>query len=89
MDIEFICTATWTFDIPVVYEKRGFTCHQDHENIWEFNPERVTDNKDIKMDEIMRKEKIYLNKEGQWALQQLDIWEYGLGCIEFKGGLCW
>ncbi|CDH59531.1 hypothetical protein RO3G_09976 [Lichtheimia corymbifera JMRC:FSU:9682] len=89
MDIEFICTAAWTFDIPVVWEARGFTCHQDHPNIWEFNTDQHNDNKDIDMGEIMRKEKVYMNQEGQWGLQQLDIWNYNLECIEFHGGLCW
>ena len=89
MDIEFICTAAWTFDIPVVYEEKGFTCHQDHKNIWEANTEQHTDNKDIDMGEIMRKEKSYMNEEGRWALQNLDIWEYQLECTEFKGGLAW
>ncbi|KAI8148635.1 hypothetical protein BJV82DRAFT_270938 [Fennellomyces sp. T-0311] len=89
MDIEFICTAAWTFDIPVVYEEKGFTCHQDHKNIWEANTEQHTDNKNIDMGEIMRKEKIYMNEEGRWALQNLDIWEYRLECTEFKGGLAW
>ncbi|KAI9263411.1 hypothetical protein BDA99DRAFT_510131 [Phascolomyces articulosus] len=89
MDIEFICTAAWTFDIPVVYDENGFACHQDHQNIWEFNTEQHTDNKDIDMGEIMRKEKIYMNEEGKWALQDVDIWDLKLECQEFQGGLCW
>ncbi|KAG2220327.1 hypothetical protein INT45_004012 [Circinella minor] len=89
MDIEFICTAAWTFDIPVVYDEKGFACHQDHQNIWEFNTEQHTDNKDIDMGEIMRKEKVYMNEEGKWALQNMDIWEHKLECQEFQGGLCW
>ncbi|KAI8328901.1 hypothetical protein BC941DRAFT_363371 [Chlamydoabsidia padenii] len=87
MDIEFICTAAWTFDIPVVYSKKGFTCHQDHQNIWEFNKEQHTDNKDIHMEDIRDKKKIYMNQENHWALQQLDSWDLGLQCIEYKGGL--
>ncbi|KAG0177887.1 hypothetical protein DFQ28_005224 [Apophysomyces sp. BC1034] len=87
MDIEFICTAAWTFDIPVVYSEQGFTCHQHHNNIWEKTPERHTDNKNVNMGEIMRKEKQYFNKEGQWGLQQIDIWGLRLECVEFKGGL--
>ncbi|KAI8368281.1 uncharacterized protein BYT42DRAFT_503737 [Radiomyces spectabilis] len=89
MDIEFICTATWTYGIPVVYSKPGFTCHQDHQNIWEFIPERHNDNKDIDMGEIMRKEKVYINKEKEWGLQQLDIWDMELECLQFRGGLVW
>lgn len=87
MDIEFICTAAWTFDIPVVYSEKGFTCHQDHQNIWEFNKEQHTDNKDIHMEDIRDKKKVYINQENHWALQQLDSWELGLQCMEFKGGL--
>ncbi|KAI8374126.1 uncharacterized protein BYT42DRAFT_575226 [Radiomyces spectabilis] len=89
MDIEFICTAAWTFDIPVVYSERSFACHQEHPNIWESLTDQKNDNKNIDMGEIMRKEKSYMNKEGEWALEHIDIWELDLECIQFRGGLCW
>ncbi|KAI8143218.1 hypothetical protein BJV82DRAFT_515177 [Fennellomyces sp. T-0311] len=89
VDIEFIGTARWTFDTEVVYSDKGFTCHQEHENIWEKNPDRMTDNKGISMAEVMRHEKEYVNEDRKWALQQLDIWNMGLECFEFSGGLCW
>lgn len=89
VDIEFIETAAWTFDIPVVYSEQGFTCHQEHDNVWEKNPERMTPNQGIHAVEIQRKEKQYVNEEGKWAMLHLDIWEMGLQCIEFGGGLCW
>jgi hypothetical protein len=89
MDIEFICTATWTKGIPVVYVNPGFTCHQEHENVWESNKEAMNDNSDIDMSKIERKERIYMNKEGEWALQNYDIYQEGLACIEFQGGLVW
>ncbi|KAI8090306.1 uncharacterized protein B0P05DRAFT_464027 [Gilbertella persicaria] len=87
MDIEFICTATWTKDIPVVYVKPGFTCHQEHDNVWENNKEAMNDNSNIDMSKIERKEKVYMNKEGEWALLNYKIYEEGLSCIEFQGGL--
>lgn len=89
MDIEFVCTATWTKKIPVVYVNPGFTCHQEHENIWEKNKEALNDNRDINMGKIERGESVYMNKEGEWALQNYNIYDQGLGCIEFKGGLPW
>ncbi|KAI7876381.1 hypothetical protein K492DRAFT_151727 [Lichtheimia hyalospora FSU 10163] len=89
VDIEFIETAAWTFDIPVVYSEQGFTCHQEHDNVWEKNPERMTPNQGINAVEIQRKEKQYVNEEGKWAMLHLDIWDMGLQCIEFGGGLCW
>jgi hypothetical protein len=30
-----------------------------------------------------------MNKEGEWALQNYNIYEQGLGCIQFRGGLPW
>ncbi|KAI7853951.1 hypothetical protein BDC45DRAFT_441271 [Circinella umbellata] len=89
VDIEFIGTARWTFDVPVVYSEKGFTCHQEHNNVWESKPERMTDNKGINMAEVQRHEKEYVNEERKWALQHLDIWEMGLECFEYLGGLCW
>lgn len=89
MDIEFICTAAWTFDIPVVYSGKSFACHQHHQNIWEGRKDQHTDNKDINMGQIERKEKTYINEENKWALQQIDVWTMGLECLEFNGGLCW
>ncbi|KAI9318233.1 hypothetical protein BX666DRAFT_1936370 [Dichotomocladium elegans] len=89
VDIEFIETATWTFDIPVVYSQRGFTCHQEHENVWEKHPDRITDNHGISASDIKAKKTKYMNEDGKWGLLQLDIWDMGLECFEFKGGICW
>ncbi|CAO3625119.1 unnamed protein product [Mucor fragilis] len=89
MDIEFICTATWTKKIPVVYVKPGFTCHQEHANIWESNKEAMNDNRDIDMSKIERGESVYMNKENEWALLNYNIYEKGLSCMEFQGGLAW
>ncbi|ORZ24362.1 hypothetical protein BCR42DRAFT_402779 [Absidia repens] len=86
MDVEFICTAAWTFDLQVVYSEKGFTCHQEHKNVWELNKEQHND-KNISLEDIRDKKIAYVNKENNWALQQLDIWELELGCIEFRGGL--
>ena len=89
MDIEFVCTAAWTLGLQVQYVTDTFACHQDHPNIWEMTPERHTNNTDIDMGEIMRKEKVYLNYEDKWGMQHIDIWQYGLDCHQFNGGLCW
>ncbi|ORZ11948.1 hypothetical protein BCR42DRAFT_420939 [Absidia repens] len=89
MDIEFICTAAWTFEIPVVYSGKSFACHQHHQNIWEARKGQHTDNTGINMGEIERKEKTYINEENKWALQHVDTWTMGLECLEFRGGLCW
>ncbi|KAI9488275.1 hypothetical protein BDB00DRAFT_772861 [Zychaea mexicana] len=89
VDIEFIGTARWTFDIPVVYSDKGFTCHQEHKNVWEAAPERMTDNKNVNMGAVQKHEIEYVNEERKWALQHIDIWGMGLECFEFLGGLCW
>ncbi|CAO3576821.1 unnamed protein product [Absidia cylindrospora] len=89
MDIEFICTAAWTFEIPVVYSHKSFACHQHHQNVWEERKDQHTDNTGINMGEIERKEKTYVNEENKWALQHIDTWKMGLECLEFNGGLCW
>ncbi|KAI8329206.1 hypothetical protein BC941DRAFT_443320 [Chlamydoabsidia padenii] len=88
MDIEFICTATWTFDIPVVYSGQSFACHQHHQNIWEGRKDQHTNNTGVNMGEIERKEITFLNEENKWALLHVDTWEMGLECLEFRGGLC-
>lgn len=49
----------------------------------------MTPNQGIHAVEIQRKEKQYVNEEGKWAMLHLDIWDMGLQCIEFGGGLCW
>ncbi|KAI8639086.1 hypothetical protein BD408DRAFT_350644 [Parasitella parasitica] len=89
MDIEFICTAAWTKKIPVVYVKPGFTCHQEHANIWESNKEAINDNTNIDMGKIERGESVYMNNENEWGLLNYKIYEQGLGCMEFQGGLAW
>ncbi|KAH8553404.1 hypothetical protein BGW37DRAFT_485590 [Umbelopsis sp. PMI_123] len=89
VDIEFVCTAAWTLDLQVQYITDTFACHQDHPNIWEQTPERHTNNSNIDMGEIMRKEKVYLNDNDKWGMQEIDIWQYGLDCHQFNGGLCW
>ncbi|CAO3609726.1 unnamed protein product [Cunninghamella blakesleeana] len=88
MDIEFICTATWTFDIPVIYSEQSFACHQQHPNVWENNKEQHNDNSNINMGDIERKQAKYMNADGKWALLNVDIWELGLECVQFSGGLC-
>jgi hypothetical protein len=89
MDIEFICTAAWTMDIGVVRVNPGFTCHQEHENIWEKNEDAKNDNRNIDMSKIERKEKKYMNKAHEWGLENYNIYEEGVQCLEFQGGLVW
>lgn len=89
MDMEFILTAIGTFDMKLVYSTDTFACHQEHPNEWEKTPERHTEilNK-TGIDGILKKEISFYNEEGKWGLQQIDIWEEGLECIDFQGGLC-
>jgi hypothetical protein len=89
MDIEFICTAAWTMDVGVVRVNPGFTCHQEHENIWENNKDAMNDNRNIDMSKIERKEKKYMNKAHEWGLENYNIYEQGVQCLEFQGGLVW
>jgi hypothetical protein len=89
MDIEFIITAVGTFDMKLVYSGESFACHQEHKNEWESHPERITSNQGISASEILGKKTKYVNEEGKWALYHLDIWEEGLECVEFRGGLAY
>ncbi|RUP50301.1 hypothetical protein BC936DRAFT_139706 [Jimgerdemannia flammicorona] len=87
VDIEFICTAAWTFGVPILWVDDVLSCHQDHPNIWRNYPEQHTDNKNINMAKIENKEEKYVNEEGVWGMQRVDIWKMKLRCVEFKGGM--
>ncbi|GAA5810771.1 hypothetical protein MFLAVUS_004197 [Mucor flavus] len=90
MDIEFILSAVGQFEKKLVYSRDSFACHQNHPNEWEKDPNKhnvVPDGQGIE-DLASGKTKLS-NKEGEWALLNIDIWENGLECIDFQGGLCW
>lgn len=86
MDMEFLMTAQWTFDIPVTFTWNTLSCHQDHENIWENNLAAQNDNKNIDLSKMLAKETKYVNQRGRWGLYDVDIWEMGLECSVFRGG---
>ncbi|CAO3667234.1 unnamed protein product [Umbelopsis vinacea] len=86
LDMEFLMTAQWTFDIPVTFTWNTLSCHQDHENIWENNLAAQNDNKNIDLSKMLAKETKYVNQKGRWALYDVDIWEMGLECSVFRGG---
>ncbi|KAI7904988.1 uncharacterized protein BX663DRAFT_529903 [Cokeromyces recurvatus] len=90
MDIEFILTAVGTFDMALVYSGDSFSCHQEHPNEWEKTPERHTETLNATtIEDILHKRIAFYNEEGKWGLQNIDIWEEGLSCFDFQGGLCW
>lgn len=88
VDIEFIATAHWEFGMRIVHIGDTFSCHQDHPNIWESFPERMTNNSEFLWEDLIYHRKSYANPEGKWAMLHMDIWELGLQCVEFGGGLC-
>lgn len=89
MDVEFILSALGQFNKKLVYSGDSFACHQNHPNEWEKNPERHTKVLDGQEMEDLVNGRIELsNKEGEWGLLNIDIWENGLECFDFQGGLC-
>lgn len=90
MDIEFILTAIREFGKKLVYSGEFFACHQEHPNEREKNKDRHTKLQDQKsIDNLISGKKKLSNKKEQWGLQNIDIWEQGLECRDFHGGLCW
>ncbi|CAO3655879.1 unnamed protein product [Mucor hiemalis] len=90
MDIEFILTAVGVFEKTLVYSGESFACHQEHPNEWEKKPERITSGQDAQgIDDIIAGKKKLVNQKGKWALLNIDIWEKGLECIDFQGGMCY
>ncbi|EIE85266.1 hypothetical protein G6F46_004778 [Rhizopus delemar] len=89
VDIEFILTAVGHFNKTLVYSGDSFACHQEHPNEWEKTPERHTDKQAISVADILNNKTVYVNEEGKWALYHVDIWQEGLECFEFSGGLGW
>jgi hypothetical protein len=86
MDMEFLMTAQWTFDIPVTFTYNTLSCHQDHANIWENNRDAQNDNTKVDLSKMQAKEAKYANERGEWGLYNVDIWEMGLECAAFRGG---
>ncbi|RUS22623.1 hypothetical protein BC937DRAFT_88229 [Endogone sp. FLAS-F59071] len=75
VDIEFICTATWAFGLKVLWVDDVFACRQDRPNFLE---EQQRDIKDADIERIERGEAKYMNEEGKWGMQKIDIWSLGL-----------
>jgi hypothetical protein len=90
MDMEFILTAVGTFNKNLVYSGDSFSCHQEHPNEWEKNPERFSEGQNPQeIDDIANGKKKIYNKKNEWALYNVDIWEQELECFDFQGGLCY
>ncbi|KAI9498657.1 hypothetical protein BDB00DRAFT_798980 [Zychaea mexicana] len=85
IDMELVLTAAWTLDIPVTYTRDTLSCHQQHHTV--VHPNSDADNRDVDVGRMMSKEEIHMNEEGQWGLQNVKIWENGLHCEVFRGGL--
>ncbi|KAI8096490.1 uncharacterized protein BX664DRAFT_258050 [Halteromyces radiatus] len=83
MDVELLLTAAWTLDIPIAYQPTSiFNCHQTSRL---YNNNDMMDNVDI--DDIKSKKISYMNKPGHWGLQGIDLYEQGMKCEVFRGGL--
>ncbi|KAI8578135.1 hypothetical protein K450DRAFT_248273 [Umbelopsis ramanniana AG] len=86
IDMEFLMTAQWTFDIPITFTYNTLSCHQDHANVWENNPGAQNDNTKVDLSKMQAKEDKYVNERGEWGLYNVNIWEMGLECAAFRGG---
>lgn len=90
MDIEFILTAVGTFNKQLIYSSESMSCHQEHPNEWERRPDLISEGQNPQeIDDILQGIKKIYNKKDQWALYNVDIWEQGLECFDFQGGLCY
>lgn len=87
LDMELLMTATWTFGIPVTFTWNTLSCHQDHQNIWENHPESLNDNTKVDLSRMQDQAEKYVNERGKWALYDIDIWDMGLECSVFRGGV--
>ncbi|KAI7857623.1 hypothetical protein BDC45DRAFT_544087 [Circinella umbellata] len=85
MDMELLLTAAWTLDIPITYTRDTLSCHQQHQTV--VHPNSDVDNQDVDVGKMMTKEEIHMNEKDQWGLQNIKLWEYGLQCEVFRGGL--
>jgi hypothetical protein len=86
-DMELLMTASWTFGIPVTFTWNTLSCHQDHQNVWENHPESQNDNTKVDLSKMRDQSEKYVNERGKWALYDIDIWEMGLECSVFRGGV--
>lgn len=85
IDVEFLLTAFHSKGIPITYSPEPFNCHQIHGRVIHEGAE--FDNKDVQVDGIISKQVSYANT-GHWGLSQLeDLYQYGLNCDVFRGGL--
>jgi hypothetical protein len=85
IDVELLLTAAWTFDLPVTYSRDSFACHQQHQTV--FHEGTEADNRGLNVDRMMNKEETHVNDADTWGLQNVNIWEHGLRCEVFRGGL--
>ncbi|GAA5812722.1 hypothetical protein MFLAVUS_006180 [Mucor flavus] len=84
IDVEFLLTAFHTKGIPITYSAQPFNCHQVHTPVKHKGAE--FDNKNIKVEDIISNQVSYANM-GHWGLSHLDLYQSGLKCNVFRGGL--
>lgn len=87
MDVEFLITA-YAMGYPITYSSIPFNCHQMHSRVEHDGAK--DDNKDVQVDQIFEKKLTYSNTRLQkhWGLSQMnDLYEQGLQCQVFRGGL--
>ncbi|KAI8052715.1 hypothetical protein BDF21DRAFT_468436 [Thamnidium elegans] len=84
IDVEFLLTAFHTKRIPITYSPQAFNCHQIHTPVKHKGVE--FDNKDVKVEDIISNQVSYVNM-GHWGLSHLDLYQSGLKCNVFRGGL--
>ncbi|KAI9321440.1 hypothetical protein BX666DRAFT_1849819 [Dichotomocladium elegans] len=85
VDVELLLTASFTLDIPITFSPDPFTCHQQHAKV--DHPSEESENQNIDVARMMAKEEVHMNEEGQWGLENVDIWKQDLQCKVFRGGL--
>lgn len=87
MDVEFLITAH-AMGYPIVYSQTPFNCHQAHARVEHAGAS--SDNKNVQVDQIFENKVSYSNTRlgKHWGLSQFqDLYEQGLQCQVFRGGL--
>jgi hypothetical protein len=87
MDVEFLLTAYHSFGYPIHYSNAPYNCHQMHTT--QYHQGQESDNRGVQVDAIFSKQISYSNAiHGlPWGLSHIQLFELGLTCSVFRGGL--
>lgn len=89
MDVEFLLTAYHSFGYTISYSNTPYNCHQIHAESYHKGQE--FDNRGVQVDAIFAKKMSNSNTiQGlHWGLSHIqnELYEHGLTCSVFRGGL--